>query len=236
MTCAENLIISSGQFGLRRPEGRAPASGGMISSDSKLMRIAAYLRVSTDQQSHDSQRAELDGYCLRRGWQDVRWFTDTASGAKSDRKGLSTLMDQVRRGRLDAVVTFKLDRLARSLCHLAQLIAEFQIHRTALVVPTQGIDTSTANPAAMLQINVLAAVAEFERLITVERVNAGIAAAKARGVRMGRPPKNHRHAGAVAELMAERCSAAEIARRLGIPPSTAAEMVREMKSEGKSGG
>lgn len=195
-----------------------------------FMRIAAYLRVSTGQQSHDSQRAELDDYCQRRGWRHVRWFTDTASGAKSDREGLTALMDQVRRGKLDAVVTFKLDRLARSLPHLAQLIAEFQAHRVALVCPSQGIDTSNANPAAILQINVLAAVAQFEREIITERVNAGIAAAKARGVRMGRPSKNHRHAGAVAGLLAEGLTAAEIGRRLGLPYSTAAEMVRELRA------
>ena len=153
------------------------------------MRIAAYLRVSTDQQSHDSQRAELEDYCQRRGWVDVQWFTDTASGAKQDRNGLAELMELARRGKLDAVVTFKLDRLARSLPHLAQLIAEFQALRVALVCPRRGSTRAMPTPAAMLQINVLAAVAQFEREIITERVNAGIAAAKARGVRLGRPAK-----------------------------------------------
>src|SRR5687767_11234789 len=123
------------------------------------MRTAAYLRVSTDQQSHDSQRVELQAYCERRSWQNVHWFVDTASGAKASREGLDELMALVRRGKVDAVVTFKLDRLARSLVHLAQIIAELQAHRVAPVCPSQGIDTSNANPAAMLQINVLAAVA-----------------------------------------------------------------------------
>lgn len=194
------------------------------------MRIAAYLRVSTDQQCHDSQRAELDDYCCRRGWTNVRWFTDTASGAKSNREGLGALMEQVRRGKTDVVVTFKLDRLARSLPHLAQLIAEFQAHRVALVVPSQGIDSSAANPAAMLQVNVLAAVAEFERLITIERVNAGIAAAKARGVKLGRPARASRHTAAVTAMMAEGITAAEMSRRLGLPYSTVSEMVREIRS------
>ena len=194
------------------------------------MRIAAYLRVSTDQQSHDSQRLELEDYCQRRGWADVRWYTDTASGAKQGREGLAALMDQVRRGKVDAVVTFKLDRLARSLCHLAQLIAEFQAHRVALVCPSQGIDTSNANPAAMLQINVLAAVAQFEREIITERVNAGIAAARQRGVKLGRPSKSHRHADAIAGLLVEGLNAAAISRRLQIPYSSAAETIREMRA------
>lgn len=194
------------------------------------MRIAAYLRVSTDQQTYDSQRGELEDYCQRRGWSDVRWFTDTASGASPSREDLNALMDQVRRGKLDAVVTFKLDRLARSLGHLAQLIAEFQAHRVALVCPSQGIDTSNTNPAAMLQINVLAAVAQFEMEIIKERVNAGLAAAKHRGVALGRPSKMHRHAEAVRSMLAERLSAAEIARRLGLPYSTTTELVREVNA------
>lgn len=194
------------------------------------MRVAAYLRVSTDQQSHDSQRGELNDYCTRRGWTDVRWFSDTASGAKSDREGLSALMAQVRRGRLDAVLIFRLDRLGRSLSHLAQLIAELQACGVALVCPSQGIDTSNANPAGTLQIGILASFAMFERELITERVNAGIAAAKSRGVRLGRPPKNNRHAPLVASMMAKGLSAAEIGRRLGLPYSTAAEMVRELKA------
>lgn len=194
------------------------------------MRIAAYLRVSTDQQTHDSQRAELEDYCKRRGWEGVRWFTDTASGAKSSREGLDELMALVRRGKVDVVVTFKLDRLARSLVHLAQIIAELQAHRVALVVPSQGIDTSNANPAAMLQINVLAAVAQFEREIITERVNAGLRAAKERGVRLGRPSKAHRHVPEVKALVAEGKSAVEISRRLSLPYSTTTEIVRELRA------
>jgi DNA invertase Pin-like site-specific DNA recombinase len=67
------------------------------------MRIAAYLRVSTDQQCHDSQRAELEDYCRRRGWANVSWFSDTACGAKQDRTALGEMMELLRRGKLDAV-------------------------------------------------------------------------------------------------------------------------------------
>lgn len=194
------------------------------------MRIAAYLRVSTSDQHHESQRAELEDYCKRRGWESVRWFTDTASGAKQDREGLDELMQLVRRGKADVVLVFRLDRLGRSLSHLAQLIAEFQAHRVALVCPSQGIDTSNANPAAMLQLNVLAAVAQFEREIITERVNAGLRAAKARGVRLGRPPVAKRHAPLIAVLLGEGLSAAEISRRLGLPYSTVSEIVREIRN------
>jgi putative DNA-invertase from lambdoid prophage Rac len=93
----------------------------------------------------------------------------------------------VRKGRIDAVVAYKLDRLGRSLPHLAQLVAEMTAQRVALVIPAQGIDTSASNPASQFQLNILMAVAEFEREIIRERVNSGLRAAKERGVRLGRP-------------------------------------------------
>jgi hypothetical protein len=74
-------------------------------------------------------------------------------------------MAAVRRGWVDVVVCFKLDRLGRGLSHLAQIIDEFNTHKVALVVPAQGIDTSDDNPAGKLQLHILSAVAEFEREI-----------------------------------------------------------------------
>jgi putative DNA-invertase from lambdoid prophage Rac len=72
--------------------------------------------------------------------------------------------------KVDIVMCYKLDRLGRSLAHLAQLIAEFQTHGVALVCTSQGIDTTNSNPAAQLQLNILCAVAECEREIIRERV------------------------------------------------------------------
>jgi DNA invertase Pin-like site-specific DNA recombinase len=77
----------------------------------------------------------------------------------------------------DIIAIYKLDRLGRSLQHLAQLIGELKTHRTALLSTSQGIDTSESNSASRLQMNVLLAVAEFERDAIIERINAGLAAA-----------------------------------------------------------
>lgn len=192
-------------------------------------KVAAYLRVSTENQIHDSQEAELREYCTRRGWGDVEWYRDTASGAKQDRKGLNDLMQKVRRGKVDIILAFKLDRVARSLSHLAQFIAELQINRVALVCPSQGIDTSNSNPAAHLQLNILAAVAQFERELITERVRSGIAAAKARGVRLGRPATPDRRRRQVHELAADGLSAKDISARLKIPYSTVTELIREIR-------
>lgn len=191
-------------------------------------RIAAYLRVSTENQHHDSQESELQDYCQRRGWNRIEWFRDTASGAKQDRSGLNDLMQKVRRGKVDIVLAFKIDRLARSLGDFAQIIAELQTRRTALVVPSQGIDTSNGNPAAHLQLNILAAVAQFERELITERVKAGVAAAKARGVKMGRPSLNQGKKQRIIELSQQGVPPRGISDSLRIPYSTVTELLRTL--------
>ena len=103
------------------------------------MRIATYYRVSTDDQTTEPQRLELLDYCRRRGWDKVTEFSDVISGAKTARAGLDALMRGVRKHHFDAVLVAKLDRLGRSLPHLAQVIAEMGAHKTALVVTTQAI-------------------------------------------------------------------------------------------------
>lgn len=154
---------------------------------------AVYLRVSTSDQRLDSQRAEMESVCRSRGFEPVI-FEDKASGAKFSRLGLDAMMEAVRAHRIKAVFCFKLDRLGRSLPHLAQLIAEMDRYRCGLVVPSQGIDTvDRDNPAARLQLNVLMAVAEFERSIIRERTKAGLAAARARGRIGGRPKGSRRY-------------------------------------------
>ena len=135
-------------------------------------------------------------------------------------------MKEVRRGRVDVIVAYKLDRLGRSLAHLAQLIGEMAAHRTALVVPVQGIDTSASNPASQLQLNILMAVAEFEREIIRERVNAGLKAARARSRQLGRPSTLQKHLPNVRRLLANGHNVPQIARLLALPYSSAHKLVR----------
>jgi DNA invertase Pin-like site-specific DNA recombinase len=190
------------------------------------MKAAIYARVSTDKQTHDSQLNELREYCARRNWTNVTEFCDTISGSKFSREGLDRLMTDVRRSKVDVVICFKLDRLGRSLPHLAQIVGELTSHRVALVCPSQGIDTSGLNPASQLQLNILMAIAEFERSIIQERVSAGLRAAKANGVRLGRPTTLARHEQAVGLLVAEGVGVREIARRLKLPVASAHKLVK----------
>lgn len=135
-------------------------------------------------------------------------------------------MADMRRGRVSTVVAFKLDRLGRSLPHLAQLVGEMTAHNVALVIPAQGIDTSGSNPAGRLQMHVLMAVAEFEREIIRERVHSGLRAARARGTQLGRPSTLEKHLPAVRTLLGRGLNTSEIARALVLPYSSAHKLVR----------
>lgn len=185
-----------------------------------------YARVSTDRQTHDSQLTELREYCTRRGWPVAKEIVDVASGAKVSRSGLDELLSLVRAGRVDAVVCFKLDRIGRSLAHLAQIIGELTRHRVALVIPSQGIDTTFSNPAAQLQLNILCAVAEFEREVIRERVKAGLVAARARGKRLGAPNRIKALQPRATALVQAGKGIMEVSRALNISKGSAWKLVR----------
>jgi DNA invertase Pin-like site-specific DNA recombinase len=144
-----------------------------------------YVRVSTDDQNCDLQRAACVKYCNERSL-PFEIIEDVISGAKTSRPGFDSLMAQVRAGTVSRVIAYKLDRVGRSLPHLAMTLEEFKTWGTAVVFVSQSIDTSAQNPMASFQLNILMAFAQFERDLIRERVNAGIAEAKKRGVRFGR--------------------------------------------------
>jgi len=81
-------------------------------------------------------------------WTRVGWFTDSKSGMRRDRGAFNVMMDEIREGTVDILLTAKVDRLARSLNQLAQIIAELRTYKVALVCPSQGIDTTDSNPCA----------------------------------------------------------------------------------------
>jgi len=195
-------------------------------------RVAVYGRVSTDAQNHTSQLRQVRAY-VRRRWPraEVIEYLDKASGTRFSRGGLDTMMSEIRKGRIGVVAVYKLDRLGRSLQHLAQLIGELETHGTALVASSQGIDTSETNPAGRLQMHVLAAVAEFERSVIVERINAGLAAAKERGTRLGRPCTLDRHISAVANLSRKGLSGRKIAAKLKIPAGSVFAVLKKARTE-----
>jgi DNA invertase Pin-like site-specific DNA recombinase len=120
-------------------------------------------------------------------------------------------MHLVRRGKADVVACLKLDRLGRSLPHLAQIISELDQHNVAIVATSQGIDTSHDSPAGRLQMHVLMAVAEFKGSLIIERVRAGQAAERARGVKFGRLVTLDQHKATAMDLLKTGWSCRRIA-------------------------
>lgn len=193
----------------------------------KQPRIHAYIRVSTSNgQKLDSQETALQQYASIRGWPSITWHIDKASGAKADRQGLDNLMALVRKGKVDIILSYKIDRLGRSLSHLALIIEELNKYGVALIIPSQGIDTSNDNPAGRLQLNILQAIAEFERSLIQERVKAGLEAAKARGVKLGRRNTTEIYKQDAIELRQQGLSMRKIASELDLSPATVHRLLR----------
>ncbi len=152
-------------------------------------RAAIYVRVSTVEQETDLQEAELREYCERRGWESVLYRDRGHSGAKQDRPALNLLLSDLRKRKVDVILVWSLDRLARSLKHLLNISEECKSLGVDLVSLRQSIDTTL--PAGRLTFQILGAVAEFERELLRERVKAGMAQARRAGKNIGRPALRH---------------------------------------------
>ena len=139
------------------------------------------------------------------------------SGAKERRPELDRLLAECRKRRVDAVVVYRYDRFARSLRQLVNALCEFDALRIQFVSLHEGVDTSTPN--GRLVFGIFASIAEFERELIRDRVRSGMAAARARGARIGRPRKPV-DADKVAELRAQGASWRMIARELGVGVGT----------------
>jgi DNA invertase Pin-like site-specific DNA recombinase len=153
-----------------------------------MKRIAIYLRVSTTEQTVENQERELRAVAERAGWQITAVFTDAGiSGAKGrdKRPGFDQLLKAATRREFDMVAAWSVDRLGRSLQDLVGFLAEIHGAGVDLYLHQQAIDTSTPAGKAMFQM--MGVFAEFERSMIRERVNSGIARAKASGQRFGRP-------------------------------------------------
>lgn len=195
------------------------------------MNIALYARVSTADQTNSAQFLELRQWAAAAGHVVVGEFSDVASGGRADRVGLGEVMALVRARGVEAVAAVKIDRMARSLVHFAQIAAEFVAADVALIIPSQGIDTSRANPCGKFQQNILAAVAEFERDLIRERTRAGLRAAREAGKTLGRVSPKMPDA-ATREAVVQQWRAAggtyrELGRMLGgVGPATAMRVAK----------
>lgn len=174
-----------------------------------------YARVSTKDQNLSLQLDALE----KEGCKQI--FQEKVSGAKSDRPELRKMIDQLREG--DVIITWKLDRLGRSLRDLVNLVNEIQDKGAGLKSLHDSIDTTT--PQGKLTFHLFASLAEFERDIIRERTKAGLDAARARGRKGGRPKgltKESKDKAIIAETLYKQgdMSITEICKHLGIARST----------------
>jgi DNA invertase Pin-like site-specific DNA recombinase len=156
--------------------------------EKEQLKIAIYARVSTKNgQDPEMQLAELREYARNRRWKIAGEYVDRGiSGASDSRPELNRLMADANRRRFDVVVVWKFDRFARSVSHLLSALETFRALGIEFVSLSENIDTST--PTGKMVFTVLASVSELERSLIGERVRAGLRNAKARGMRLGRPP------------------------------------------------
>jgi DNA invertase Pin-like site-specific DNA recombinase len=137
------------------------------------MRPAVYTRVSTAEQNPGLQRRELCDYANRQAWEITEVYEDTISGATSTRPALDRLLLDARARKFDCVLVWKLDRFGRNLLHCLACIQELEQLGIRFIAVTQGLDTDKTNPASRFLLHVLAAAAEFERSLILERTQAG---------------------------------------------------------------
>src|SRR6187397_2846929 len=166
----------------------------MKAGGAKQVRCAIYTRVSTDQgleQDFNSLDAQYDasqayirsqahaGWILLRGKYDDGGF----SGGDTERPALQRLLEDVRDGKVDVIVVYKVDRLTRSLADFAKLVELFDRHSVSFVSVTQQFNTTTS--MGRLTLNVLLSFAQFEREVTSERIRDKIGASKKKGLWVG---------------------------------------------------
>jgi DNA invertase Pin-like site-specific DNA recombinase len=139
--------------------------------------LIGYARISTHDQTLSLQKDALE----KAGCEKI--FTDTVSGTKAERKGLTEALSHLREG--DTLVVWRLDRLGRSLRHLIDTITKLADRGVGFKSLTENIDTTTSG--GKLVFHIFGALAEFEREIIRERTQAGLASARSRGRIGGRP-------------------------------------------------
>src|SRR5215472_13461469 len=139
------------------------------------MRAAVYARVSTTDQNCEMQLKELREYCHRRRWEIVGEYVDLGwSGAKTSRPQFDRVMRDASLHRFDCVIVWKLDRWGRSVSHCLDSLEQLRRAGVRWLDLTNNLDTDQSNPTAALLLHILAAVAQFEREMMRERVNAGL--------------------------------------------------------------
>jgi DNA invertase Pin-like site-specific DNA recombinase len=194
----------------------------------KMFRAGLYARVSThDQQTLPLQMRAMREYAAKRGWTITVHVKEVGSGA-GERELRKNLLAAARRREIDVVLVWRLDRWGRSLVDLVVTLKELAELGVSFVSLTEALDLTTPTGRAMAGL--LSVFAEFEHEILRERIRAGIAEARLKGKRFGRPLTAAKKAGQIRKLYRAGASKAEIARRLGIGRTSVRRILRSQRS------
>ncbi len=197
-------------------------------------RAAIYARVSTSDQSCDRQVTELTAFAERGGYDVVGIFKETASGASANRNARNRLIDLAQARQIDAVLVTELSRWGRSTQDLLDTLNRLADWKVS-VVAMSGMAFELETPHGRMMATLLAGIAQFERDLLSERVKSGLAAARARGKKLGRQPgqrpKSNKLAPKVVQAVAEGRSYRWIARDLGISKNTVLDIVKRNRAE-----
>ena len=192
-------------------------------------RATIYARVSTSDQSCERQVTELTAFAERGGYDLVGVFKETASGASANRVARKRVLDLAQARKIDAILVSELSRWGRSTQDLLDTLNRLAGWKVS-VVAMSGMTFEVETPHGRMMATMLAGIAQFERDLLSERVKSGLAAARARGKKLGRQPgqrpKSDKLAPRVVEAVSEGRSYRWIARDLGISKNTVTEIMK----------
>lgn len=188
-------------------------------------RVALYLRVSTQDQSCDLQREELVAYCEARGWKIHKIYEDKSTGTNTNRPEFQQMLRDAQLRRFDTLCTWKLDRFARSLKDLVNHLQDLSEYGVTFVSLKDHLDLTTSS--GRLMMHMIGAFSEFEASLIRSRVRSGIATAKAKGIRFGRPPTlNHDR---IRALKDQGMTVTEISEALSTSKSAVSKVLKKFK-------
>lgn len=177
-------------------------------------KVALYVRVSTDEQSPDSQLLDLRSYVANRDWHGCEEFIDIGqSGSKDSRPAFDQLWNSIRKRQINVLVVHALDRLGRSLPHLVKIIGTLVDANVTLISFRENLDLATAQ--GRMLAGLFSVLANYELEILKDRTRSGMRAAKARGSQIG-PKKRYFDVSAATEMRDRGMGQIKIARALGV--------------------
>ena len=196
-------------------------------------RAAIYCRVSTADQSCERQERDLKAFAERAGYEVVGVYKETGSGVKLDRAERKKVMALAQVRQIDAVLVTELSRWGRSTLDLLHTLEELETKRIS-VIALNGMTFDLSTSSGRMMATIIAGIATFERELIQERIRSGMAAAKARGQKLGRQqgqrPKSDRLAPKVLAFVAQKRSYRLIGRELGLSKNTVAAIVKRHRT------